>query len=108
MYSLRCELIMASTSSMSSVLTAKLSTMPTMEYLVLDANAIIHGFGLDFEKKAKHIVTIPEVIDEIKDEHARELLARLPYTIELREPSVESCRAGKIRLIFYIFLYFIH
>lgn len=85
---------MASTSSsMSSVLTAKLSTMPTMEYLVLDANAIIHGFGLDFEKKAKHIVTIPEVIDEIKDEHARELLARLPYSIELREPSVESCRA---------------
>jgi rRNA maturation endonuclease Nob1 len=78
---------------MTSVLTAPLSSLPQLEYLILDANAIIHGFGTDFHKKAKHIVTIPEVIDEIKDEHARELLGRLPYTIEFREPSVESCRA---------------
>lgn len=79
---------------MTSVLMAPLSSLPQLEYLILDANAIIHGFGTDFHKKAKHIVTIPEVIDEIKDEHARELLGRLPYTIEFREPSVESCRAG--------------
>lgn len=78
---------------MASVLTAPVSSLPVLEYLVLDANAIIHGHGADFQKKAKHIVTIPEVLDEIKDEHARELLGRLPYTIELREPSVESCRA---------------
>eukprot|EP01033_Poteriospumella_lacustris_P013341 gene13341-9550_t len=81
------------TTSMASVLTAPVSSLPVLEYLVLDANAIIHGHGADFQKKAKHIVTIPEVLDEIKDEHARELLGRLPYTIELREPSVESCRA---------------
>lgn len=82
------------TSAAASVLTTSLATMPTVEYLVLDANAIIHGFGTNFHTKAKHIVTIPEVIDEIKDEHARELLGRLPYTIELREPSVDACRTG--------------
>lgn len=65
-----------------------------VEYLVLDANAIIHGHGMDFFQRAKHIVTIAEVLDEIKDDKARDLLARLPYTIETREPTAESCKLG--------------
>jgi rRNA maturation endonuclease Nob1 len=65
-----------------------------MEYIVLDANAIIKGSCIDFFKKAKQIITIEEVLNEIRDSNAREFLARLPYTIEVKEPNPEACKAG--------------
>lgn len=65
-----------------------------LEYLVIDSNAIIRGLGLDLYGKAKHIVTIPEVLAEIRDSKAKEQLERLPFELEFKNPSPEMC--GKV------------
>lgn len=70
-----------------------MSEAPTLDYLVLDSGAIIKGHGLNLFKNAKVIVTVPEVFAELRDSKARDLLARLPYTIEERMPSAESIKA---------------
>lgn len=61
---------------------------------VIDANAIING--IRFERMASTVVTIPEVLEEIRDKQSRQFLATLPFGIEGREPSDESVKAGEI------------
>lgn len=58
-----------------------------LEYLVLDAGALIRGHGLVLYKTAKKIITVPEVLAEIRDSKSRELLSKLPFEIEERIPS---------------------
>jgi rRNA maturation endonuclease Nob1 len=65
-----------------------------LDYLVLDAGAIIRGHGLNLFKSCKKVVTVPEVIAEIRDSKARELFNSLPYEIEERAPSIEAFKAG--------------
>ena len=59
---------------------------------VLDANAIIGG--LSVQRALDRLVTIPEVLQEVRDKQSREALAALPFTVELAEPSDESLHAG--------------
>lgn len=66
------------------------SSTKTLEYLVLDAGALIRGHGLILYSKAKKIITVPDVIAEIKDSKSRDLLAKLPFEIEERMPSQSS------------------
>jgi RNA-binding protein NOB1 len=74
-----------------------------LEYLVLDSNAFIRGYGLnDLCKKAKHIVTIDEVVNELKDSKAREVLKNLPFELEIKVPSPSSCKEGKKILVFFV------
>ena len=62
---------------------------------VIDANAIINGEGLlNLIRFNDKIVTTAEVLKEIRDKKSRDALAALPFTIETREPSDESIRAG--------------
>jgi hypothetical protein len=63
---------------------------------VIDANAIINGEGLlNLIRFNDKIVTTAEVLKEIRDKKSRDALAALPFTIETREPSDESIRAGQ-------------
>jgi RNA-binding protein NOB1 len=64
-----------------------------LEYLVIDAGAVIRGHGYDFHLIAKKLVTVSEVLAEIRDGKSRALLDSLPYEIEIRTPSDESMRA---------------
>jgi rRNA maturation endonuclease Nob1 len=73
---------------------------PQLEYLVLDSNAIIKGHGLDLFNRAKRIVTIEEVLRELRDSKARDLLLRLPFEIEIRLPSHEAIKEGKSDYVF--------
>ncbi len=66
-----------------------------LEVLVLDSNAFIRGHGFDLYNKAKRIVTTAEVLAEIKDSKAKELLARLPFNLEVISPSSTACHEGK-------------
>ncbi len=66
-----------------------------LDFLILDAGAIIRGHGLNLFKNTKCIVTVPEVIAEIRDSKARDLLNSLPFEIEERVPSVDAFKAGK-------------
>lgn len=63
---------------------------------VLDANAIINGSGLlNLMRFADRVVTVPEVLKEVRDKQSRSVLATLPFTIETQEPSEESLKAGE-------------
>ena len=62
---------------------------------VVDANAIItHRSGLvNLQRQFDRIVTIPEVIAEVRDSQSRQALSTLPFEIEQLTPSEESMRA---------------
>ena len=62
----------------------------TMRYLVADTGPIIKGHRLD-QLGATGGVTLPEVVDEVRDERARQLLATMD--VQFREPSDESIAA---------------
>lgn len=66
------------------------SSAKPMDFLVLDAGALIRGHGLSLYKTAKRIITVPDVIAEIKDSKAREMLEKLPFEIEERIPCQSS------------------
>lgn len=61
-----------------------------LEHLVVDSGAIIKGCGFGFHNVAKNFWTIPEVLDEIRDEKSRNLLMRLPFTLETKIPSDDA------------------
>lgn len=66
---------------------------------VIDANAIISGDGLmNLMRFAERVVTIPEVLKEVRDKQSRSILAALPFKIETQEPSDESLKAGESAL----------
>lgn len=64
-----------------------------LDYLVLDAGAIIRGHGLNLFKDSKEIVTVPEVLGEIRDSKSRDLLSRLPFELVEKTPSADAMRA---------------
>jgi hypothetical protein len=78
-----------------------------MKYLILDSNAFIRGYGLaNLCKKAEHLVTIDEVIDEIRDSKAKETLLNLPFELETRAPSAAVCKEGKIDFPKFLLIFF--
>ncbi|KAG6511502.1 RNA-binding NOB1-like protein [Zingiber officinale] len=54
---------------------------------VLDANALIHGDKL--ANSADKFVSVPEVLDEVRDHVSRQRLSFLPFPVETMEPSPE-------------------
>ncbi|XP_074579044.1 RNA-binding NOB1-like protein, partial [Curcuma longa] len=54
---------------------------------VLDANALIHGDKL--ANSADKFVSVPEVLDEVRDHASRQRLSFLPFPVETMEPSPE-------------------
>eukprot|EP00890_Picochlorum_soloecismus_P003789 jgi/Picsp_1/4410/NSC_01916-R1_nin one binding protein len=69
-------------------------TDPNATVAVVDANAVIQRNGLiNLNQKADRIVTIPEVLTEIRDAESRQAVAALPFRIETIEPHEESMRA---------------
>ena len=77
-----------------------------LEFIILDAGALIKGYGMNLYTKAKQIITVPEVMNEIRDHKARELLDKLPFTIEERIPSQESINLGILFLLLAITILF--
>ncbi|CAI0414438.1 unnamed protein product, partial [Linum tenue] len=56
---------------------------------VIDANAVIEG-GERLHHLADKFVTVPEVLDEIRDPVSRHRLAFIPFTIDSMEPTPEA------------------
>ena len=59
--------------------------------VVVDTNAIVKGFRL--ERFADEAVTIPEVLQEVRDKQARHTLATLPFELKVRDPDEASLKA---------------
>jgi rRNA maturation endonuclease Nob1 len=64
-----------------------------LDVLVIDSGAIIKGHGANFHKIANRMVTVEEVIAEIRDSKSREILLRLPFELEICNPSDEAMTA---------------
>ena len=60
--------------------------------LVADSGAFIRGAPL--QKWSGEVVTVREVVAEIRDKATRERLQVLPYQLSFREPSAEALRHG--------------
>ena len=61
---------------------------------VVDTNAIIAGVQL--HTLAEQLVTVPEVLAELRDAKSRQALDALPCRLHTREPSEESLAAGAL------------
>ncbi|RNF01062.1 RNA-binding protein NOB1 [Trypanosoma rangeli] len=70
------------------------ATVPTYRkgLLVLDANAFIKGMD-NFNDVADALVTTSQVVAEVRDRAARDLLGRLPQALHVLEPSKEALEA---------------
>ncbi|CAN6461733.1 unnamed protein product [Victoria cruziana] len=62
-----------------------------IDVAVVDANAIIQG-GEKLNDGSKRIVTVHEVLEEIRDPASRHRLASIPFPIEVMEPSPEAIK----------------
>lgn len=60
---------------------------------IVDANAVIQS-GETLHSLADKFVSVPEVIEEIRDPVSRHRLSFLPFTIQTMEPSPESINKG--------------
>ncbi|BFG31703.1 hypothetical protein CerSpe_179770 [Prunus speciosa] len=56
---------------------------------VVDANAIIQG-GESLSHRADKLVSVPEVMDEVRDPVSRHRLAFVPFQVQTMEPSPEA------------------
>eukprot|EP00163_Fabomonas_tropica_P034389 TRINITY_DN9492_c0_g1_i2.p1 TRINITY_DN9492_c0_g1~~TRINITY_DN9492_c0_g1_i2.p1 ORF type:complete len:101 (-),score=7.14 TRINITY_DN9492_c0_g1_i2:38-340(-) len=72
-------------------------------FVVVDSGPIIRGARLDHyvTELGCKLVTIPEVISELRDAKARQYLQSLPFEVALRQPSDASIAAGKSYSIDY-------
>ena len=61
---------------------------------VIDANAIMSGVALG--SLADRLVTIPEVLEEVRDAKTRERLAALQVVLETLEPTDQAAAAGTL------------
>eukprot|EP00605_Chrysophyceae_sp_TOSAG23-4_P000351 GSChrysophyteH1.ASY1.ANO1.398.1 assembled CDS len=64
-----------------------------MDVLVVDSGAIIKGHGTNFHRIAKRFVTIDEVVSEIRDSKSRDLLLKLPFDLEICQPTEKAMKA---------------
>lgn len=69
-----------------------------LEYIVLDAGPIIRGHVLQLFQRTHNIITIREVVEEVRDSKSRILLEQLPYEIQEKEPSIEAMKTGMLFL----------
>ncbi|BFU20394.1 Nin one binding (NOB1) Zn-ribbon like, putative [Entamoeba histolytica] len=60
------------------------------DYLIVDTNIFLRDTGAKLNRFAHHIVTVEDVIKEVKDEVSRHRLETLPYDLELSEPKQED------------------
>jgi len=61
---------------------------------VVDANAVISG-GSALSTSAGRLVTVPEVLEEVRDAAARRRLGLLPVPVETVEPAPEFVKKGR-------------
>ncbi|RNC60631.1 RNA-binding protein NOB1, partial [Trypanosoma cruzi] len=70
------------------------TAIPTYQkgLLILDANAFIKGMD-NFNDVADVLVTTPQVVAEVRDRAARDLLSRFSQALHVLEPSKEAIAA---------------
>ena len=70
-----------------------MSSDPQIDTLVADSGAFIKAAPL--EKWSGNVITVKEVVSEIRDVNTRRKLQVLPYELTFREPSQEALHQGQ-------------
>ncbi|CAI0476328.1 unnamed protein product [Linum tenue] len=78
-----------SSTSASQMFVESCKSTKGISVAVIDANAVIEG-GERLHHLADKFVTVPEVLDEIRDPVSRHRLALIPFTIDSMEPTPEA------------------
>lgn len=65
-----------------------------MDVLVADSGAFIKSAHL--EKWSPYVVTVKEVVSEVRDENTRRRLQVLPYELHIKEPTQEAVGHGRL------------
>ncbi|XP_053208128.1 RNA-binding protein NOB1-like [Panonychus citri] len=65
-------------------------TEKKFKWLIVDSSGFINGF--DIHELTENVVTLVDVIGEIKDRQTKERLSRLPYQIDFRDPDPEDVK----------------
>lgn len=65
-----------------------------MKYLVADTAAFIKNIPM--HEYAHNIISIKDVVDEIRDKATRERLLACPIEIQYKEPDSQSYKKGKL------------
>ena len=60
------------------------------EYLIVDTNIFLKDLGSKLQRYADHIVTVEDVIKEVRDEVSRQRIENLPYDLQTIEPTQED------------------
>ena len=79
--------------------TDKLIKDQKMKYLIADTAAFIKNVPM--HEYAHNIISIRDVIDEIRDKETRQRLLACPIEIEYRDPDVNSIKRGRSLLIWF-------
>ena len=58
------------------------------EYLVIDSGGFLKNVPL--RELGDNLITLPEVIEEIRDKETRRRLEVLPFDLEFKQPSTEA------------------
>lgn len=64
------------------------------EVLIVDTNALLSDQALKLGERADRLMTVPEVIAEVRSETARRMLQIAPVEIPARVPSAEALAHG--------------
>ena len=89
----RKPVVQASAAQAVSRLVASCANSSGVAVAVVDANAVIAG-GSALSTTAGRLVTVPEVLEEVRDAAARRRLALLPVPVETVEPAPEFVKRG--------------
>ena len=73
--------------------TDKLKKDQKMKYLIADTAAFIKNVPM--HEYAHNVISIRDVIDEIRDKETRQRLLACPIEIEYRDPDVNSIKRGR-------------
>lgn len=68
-----------------------------VEVLVVDSSGFIKCTSL--ESVGKEIITIRDVISEVKDPQTRQRLSVLPFELKFRDPDPEAIRSGETDIL---------
>lgn len=71
---------------------------------VVDANAIIHGGDL-LVSVADKVVSVAEVLAEVRDPVSRHRLSAVPFEVETMDPDPEALKNGENFFIIYFFMF---
>jgi RNA-binding protein NOB1 len=67
------------------------------KYLVIDTAGFIRNAPL--ESFGQNLITLHEVIDEIRDKETKQRLKALPFELQFLEPDTDSISKGTFKII---------